>query len=188
VLRYFLYDHFEVHEDLNETKLNNVGARQMKNENICDWLRDAHAMEVQAEKFFSGQADRLKDFADLSSKLRSELTFIEANKMLLLGILKIHGSDTSTLKDTFGKFMGFEQNMAGTLVSDEPVKGILALHTFTQMAVGSYKILVAAADATNEAEIKKTCTTILESSERRAAWIEKELEGVTRTFLMAKAA
>lgn len=33
----------------------------MKNENICDWLRDAHAMETQAEKLFLGQAERLKD-------------------------------------------------------------------------------------------------------------------------------
>lgn len=160
----------------------------MKNENICDWLRDAHAMEMQAEKLFSGQADRLKDYPDLSSKLKDELTFIEANKMLLLGTLKIHGTDTSIIKDTFGKIMGFEQNMVGTMMSDEPVKGILAIHTFTQMAIGSYKILVAAADAAGEMEVKKTCNTILASSERRAAWIEKELDQVTRKFLIAKAA
>lgn len=160
----------------------------MKNENICDWLRDAHAMEEQAGKLFSGQAERLQDYADLSAKLKDELTFIEANKMMLYGTLKLLGSDTSTLKDAFGKLMGCEQNMAGIVVSDEPVKGILALHTFTQLAIGSYKILVAAADATGEADIKKTCTTILESSERRAAWIEKELDAVTRQFLTAKAA
>jgi ferritin-like metal-binding protein YciE len=145
-------------------------------------------MEEQAEKLFSGQAERLKNYTELSAKLKDELTFIEANKILLFGTLKLHGSNTSTVKDTFGKFLGFEQNMIGTLVSDEPVKGILVLHTFTQMAIGSYKILVAAADAMGEAEIKKTCATILESAERRAAWIEKELDAVTRTFLNTKAA
>ena len=160
----------------------------MKNSNICDWLRDAHAMEEQAEKLFSGQADRLSQYTELAAKLKDELTFIEANKLLLFGTLKLLGSDTSIIKDTVGKIIGFEQNMVGTMMSDEPVKGILALHTFTQMAIGSYKILVAAADATGEPEIKKTCTTILESSERRAAWIEKELDAVTRIFLTAKAA
>lgn len=84
--------------------------------------------------------------------------------------------------------MGFEQTMTGIMVSDEPVKGILALHTFTQMAIGSYKILVAAADSTGDQDVKKTCQTILDVSERRAAWIEKELDCVTRTFLTAKAA
>jgi ferritin-like metal-binding protein YciE len=160
----------------------------MKNENICDWLRDAHAMETQAEKLFLGQAERLKDYPELSAKLRDELTFIQANKMLVFATLKHLGSDTSFIKDTFGKFMGFEQTMAGIIVNDEPVKGILALHTFTQMAIGSYKILVAAADSTGDLDIKKTCETILEVSERRAAWIEKELDSVTRTFLTAKAA
>lgn len=160
----------------------------MKNTDLCDWLRDAHAMEEQAEKLFSGQSDRLKKYTDLSAKLRDEVTFIEANKTLLFATLKQLGSDTSVVKDTFGKILGFEQNMTGVFVNDEPVKGILALHTFTQMTIGSYKILVAAADAAGEAEIKKTCTTLLESSERRAAWIEKELDVVTRTFLTARAA
>jgi len=160
----------------------------MKNKDLCDWLRDAHAMEEQAGKLFCGQAERLKEYSDLAAKLKDEVTFIEANKILLFAILKKLGSDTSFVKDTFGKIMGFEQNMVGTLVSDEPVKGILALHTFTQMGLGSYKILVAAADAAGEADIKRTCTTILESLEKRAAWIEKELDGVTRTFLTAKAA
>lgn len=160
----------------------------MSNNNIFDWLRDAHAMEEQAEKLFRGQASRLKAHRDLSAKLEEEVTFIEANKMLLSDSLKKQGSRTSTVKDSFGKFMGFEQNMAGIVVSDEPVKGILALHTFSQMAVGSYKILVAATDATGKSDIKTTCEAILSSAERRAAWIEKELDSVTRTFMADKAA
>ena len=160
----------------------------MSNDNICDWLRDAHAMEEQAEKLFHGQASRLKAYSELSAKLEEEVTFIEANKMLLSDSLKKLGSCTSVVKDSFGKFIGFEQNMAGIMVSDEPVKGILALHTFSQMAVGSYKILVTATDATGKADIKSTCEAILSSAERRAAWIEKELDSVTRTFMADKAA
>lgn len=160
----------------------------MKNEHICDWLRDAHAMEQQAEKLFTGQSERLKDYAELSSKLKEELTFITANQIMTEALIKKLGSSTSLVKNSMAKFVAFEQNMSGTLVSDEPVKGILALHTFTQMAVGSYKVLVAAADATGEAEIKTTCETLLASSERRAAWIEKELNSVTRLFVAKEAA
>lgn len=160
----------------------------MTNKDVCDWLRDAHAMEEQAEILFAGQAERLKKYTELSTKLKDEITFIKANQLLLSERLKQLGSSVSVVKDTLGKIMGFEQNMAGIMVNDEPVKGILALHTFTQMAIGSYKILVAATDAAGEAEIKKTCETILASTEKRAAWIEKELDAVTRTFLTAKAA
>ena len=160
----------------------------MQNENICDWLRDAHAMEQQAEKLFVGQSERLRDYPELSLKLKEEVTFINANQALLSGLIKVLGTSTSVIKDSFAKFMAFEQNMSGMLVTDEPVKGILALHTFTQMAVGSYKILVAAADAIAEEDIKKTCETLLFSSERRAARIEKELDRVSRAFVTAKAA
>lgn len=160
----------------------------MSNDNICDWLRDAHAMEEQAEKLFRGQASRLKSYTELSAKLKEEVTFIEANKMLLSASLKKMGSCPSVLKDSFGKFMGFEQNMAGLMVNDEPVKGVLALHTFSQMAVGSYKILVAASDASGESTVKATCEAILSSAERRAAWVEEELDSVTRAFMGVKAA
>lgn len=160
----------------------------MKNEHVCDWLRDAHAMEQQAEKLFAGQAERLKDYVELSAKLKDELTYVTANQILLAGLVKKLGSSTSIFKDSVAKFVAFEQNMTGALMSDEPVKGILALHTFTQMAVGSYKILVSAADESGETDIKATCETLLASSERRAAWIESELNTITRTFLTAKAA
>ena len=160
----------------------------MKSEHICDWLRDAHAMEQQAEKLFSGQSERLKDYVELSTKLKDELTYVTANQILLAGLIKKLGSSTSIIKDSVAKFVAFEQNMRGALMSDEPVKGILALHTFTQMAVGSYKILVSAADEGGESDIKATCETLLASSQRRADWIERELDKVTRSFLTAEAA
>ncbi|MDO8908399.1 MAG: DUF892 family protein [Pseudohongiella sp.] len=158
----------------------------MNNQHVFDWLRDAHSMEEQAEKLFSGQAERLSDYKELSARLKEEVNSIEENKALLSKGLKQRGGNTSLAKDSFAKIMGFEQNMAGKMVSDEPVKGVLALYSFTQMAVGSYRILVAAADATSDTDLKSVCQTLLSSSERRAAWIEKELEPVTRTFLNAE--
>lgn len=160
----------------------------MSNEHICDWLRDAHAMEEQAENLFAGQADRLKKYPELSAKLKDEVTYIKANQVLLLAKIQQFGSSTSSVKDTVGKVVATAQNLSGILMSDEPVKGILALHTFTQMAIGSYKILIAAANAAGESEVKTTCENILASVEKRAAWIDTELSAVTQAFLKAKAA
>ncbi|MES2675871.1 MAG: DUF892 family protein [Pseudomonadota bacterium] len=160
----------------------------MSNQNIRDWLRDAHAMEEQAESLFAGQAERLKKYPELAAKLNDELTFIKANQILLLDKIRTLGGSVSIVKDTVGKLMAGAQNMSGIMVSDEPVKGILALHTFTQMAIGSYKVLVAACDAEGEAEVRETCATMLASVERRAVWLNQELDAVTRAFLTAKAA
>lgn len=158
------------------------------NENIRDWLRDAHAMEEQGEKLFSGQAERLGDYPGLSAKLQTEVNYIKEHQRMLSMRIDQVGASTSIIKDVAGKVMASAQNFSGIMVSDEPVKGILALHTFTQMAIGSYKILVSAAEASGDADTKGICQSILDHTENRAAWIETELDSVTRTFLTDKAA
>lgn len=157
-------------------------------DNICDWLRDAHAMEEQGEKLFSGQAERLKDYPGLGLKLETECNAIREHQKLLSARMEQLGSSNSTIKDVAGKFMAAAQNFSGLMVSDEPVKGILALHTFTQMAIGSYKILIAAAQASADVETERVCQTLLEHHSQRSRWIEGELDSVTRTFLTEKAA
>lgn len=152
-------------------------------ENIRDWLRDAHAMEEQAETLFSGQAERLKDGYGISAKLESELHNVKENQVLLSARIQQLGSSKSVIKDTAAKMVAAAQNISGLAVSDEPVKGVLALYTFTQMAIGSYKILMAAADAVNDIETRQICETILRNTELRAQWLEPELTNITKMFL-----
>lgn len=152
-------------------------------ETIRDWLRDAHAMEEQAEKLFSGQAERLKYFYGITTQFEAELDFIREHKILLSARIQQLGSGPSMIKDAAAKVMAGAQNLSGIAVNDEPVKAILALYTHTQMGVASYKILIAAAQATHDAETQRICEIILNHTETRAQWIEKELESVTRTFL-----
>lgn len=159
----------------------------MHNEYVGDWLRDAHAMEKQAEKLFADQAERQKEYATLAGKLREEARLATQNQTLLSGLIDKLGSSTSTLKDAAAKFVAFEQTMTGMLMSDEPVKGVLALYTFSHMAVGSYQILVAAADTCRELDIRTACESLLTTSERRTAWLTAELQPVTREFLAREA-
>lgn len=161
---------------------------QYRTEDICDWLRDAHAMEEQAEQLFSGQAKRLESYGGLKTRLQTELQYIRENQTLLSNRIEQLGTSKSIVKDTAGKVVAAAQNILGMVMTDEPVKGILALHTFTQMEIGSYKILVAAADAVQDMETRQICQNILNNTEKRAAWIEKELDAVTKNFLATKAA
>lgn len=157
-------------------------------EDICDWLRDAHAMEKQAEKLFSGQAARLEDFPGLRTRLESELGYIKKYQALLALRIEALGSSTSIIKDTAANIVAVMQNASGLIVTDDPVKGILALHTFTQMAIGSYEILVAAAEELGDEETKRICQSILNHMETRAIWMKAELDVVTKKFLTSKAA
>lgn len=159
-----------------------------KIEDFSDWLRDAHAMEEQAEQLFSGQADRFDDYPSIGNRLQAEAERSKEFQRLLTAQIEKLGTSTSTIKDVAGKVVATAQNLVGTLMTDEPVKGVLALHTFVQMEIGSFKILKAAASASNKEDIATICNTVLEQLTARASWLDEELDDVTRTFLARKAA
>lgn len=153
-------------------------------ESIRDWLRDAHAMETHAEQLFSTQSDRLKNYPGLQAKIESELVHIVENQVLLSIRMQQLGSSSSIIKDAAAKLFAGFQNMSVLAVSDEPVKGMLSIHTFTQLAIGSYKILVTAANTTGDNETRIVCEALLNQAQVRANWIERELDSVTRAYLL----
>lgn len=157
-------------------------------EDIRDWLRDAHALEEHGEKLFTGQGNRLEGFPELQTQLKAEISVFRENQRRISVRIQQLGSSSSILKDAAAKLVAGAQNLSGIAVSDEPVKGILALHTFAQLAVGSYKILVAAAETAQDETTQQISQTILNQAEARAKWLNTELEAVTKRFLTAKAA
>jgi ferritin-like metal-binding protein YciE len=137
---------------------------------------------------FSGQGERLDGYPELQSRLKAEANIFKESQRLLSDRMEQLGSSTSILKNAAAKIVAGAQNLSGIAVSDEPVKGILALHTFAQFAIGSYKILVAAAEATQDESTRQLSQTLLNQAEARAKWLNTELESVTKRFLTAKAA
>lgn len=156
--------------------------------NMLDWLRDAHAMEEQAEQLFSGQAKRFKDYPSLAQQFEVESANVRTHQRALSIRIQQLGGEISVVKDTAGKIMAAGQNFMGMLMTDEPVKGILALYTFTHMGIASYLILIAAAEGTQDEETRNLCKSILEHHRARAEWLEKHLGTITEQYLVRAAA
>ena len=156
--------------------------------NMLDWLRDAHAMEEQAEQLFSGQAKRFKDSPSLAQQFEVETANVRTHQRALSIRIQQLGGEISVVKDTAGKLIAAGQNLMGMLMTDEPVKGILALYTFTHMGIASYLILIAAAEAANDEETRSLSKSILEHHRARAEWLEKHLSPITEQYLAAHAA
>src|SRR5690606_42071490 len=74
------------------------------------------------------------------------------------------GEQHSTLKDTGAKVMAFAQSLSGVVVSDEVVKGAMALYVFTQMEICSYKILAEAAAVRIDRESTRLNSSHVKSS------------------------
>lgn len=152
-------------------------------DNLMDWLRDAHAMEEQAEKMLSATADRLEHYPELKARILQHLDETKQQATLVRGCIERRGGDTSVTKDAMAKIMAMAQGMSGMFVSDEVVKASLASYAFEHMEIASYKALIAAAEMVGDEETKRVCEQILPQEEAMAQWLADHLPGTVKQFL-----
>jgi ferritin-like metal-binding protein YciE len=152
-------------------------------ERLLQWLRDAHAMEEQAEQMLSSQAKRLENYPQLRERIEQHLQETRRQAERVRGCIERHGSSKSAIKDMTGKVVAVGQGLSGLFVGDEVVKGSLADYTFEHMEIASYKILIGAADEVGDSETKRVCQEILREEEAMASWLEQNLPSLTKEYL-----
>ncbi|MGN6313331.1 MAG: ferritin-like domain-containing protein [Rhodanobacteraceae bacterium] len=155
-------------------------------EKLADWLRDAHAMEMQAETMLKGQAARLKNYPQLKARIEQHITETQRQARDVAQCLKSMGEDTSALKDTGGKALAMMQAMGGVVMGDEVIKGTLVGYSFEHMEIAAYTVLIAAAEAAGEREVASVCERILGEEQAMAAWLSAHTPEVVRTYLSRK--
>ncbi|TDW35771.1 ferritin-like metal-binding protein YciE [Rhizobium azibense] len=152
-------------------------------DNLVAWLRDAHAMEKQAETMLKAQYERIKNYPDLKARIGQHLEETRQQAKSLETCLNQIGGGSSTIKDMAGKITAFGQGLSGLFVSDEIIKGSLASYTFEHFEIASYRILIAAAEFAGDRQTKAVCEGILKEEIAMAKWLEDNLSGVTEAFL-----
>jgi len=152
-------------------------------ERLMEWLRDAHAMEEQAETMLDGLTRRLEHYPDLRQRVEEHLEETRRQADRLEGCIKRRGSSTSLIKTATGKIVGLGQAISGLFVADEVVKGSMASYTFEHMEIAAYKTLIAAAEQVGDAETQRVCEGILREEEAMAEWLGDNLESVVHQYL-----
>jgi ferritin-like metal-binding protein YciE len=152
-------------------------------ETFLSWLRDAHAMEEQAEQVLSSLARRIDDYPDLKSQIERHLEVTRKQAERLRGCIERRKGAPSAIKGTMAKMLGVAQGLSGLFVGDEVVKGVLATYTFEHMEIASYRILIAAAGKVGDSETKKVLEESLREEEEMAKWLEQHFDPVTLQFL-----
>ncbi|WP_311065410.1 ferritin-like domain-containing protein [Halomonas sp. DWK9] len=148
-----------------------------------NWLRDAHAMEKQAEEMLKAQAKRIDHYPALRARIDQHLHETERQSEKLERVMSELGIDTSAMKDMGGKLTAFGQSLGGMMAGDEVVKGGIASYAFECFEIANYKALIAAAELANQPNVARVCREILEEEEAMADWLEQHLDDTTRTFL-----
>lgn len=150
---------------------------------MVDWLRDAHAMEVQAETMLKKQLDRIEHYPDLTARIEQHITETQNQAKLVEECLKRYDASYSGVKDLGAKVTAMGQAMGGMFVGDEVVKGVQASYVFENLEIASYKILIAAAEIAGDSETKSTCERILKEEIAMAEWLSDYMPKVTQEFL-----
>jgi ferritin-like metal-binding protein YciE len=152
-------------------------------DNLMDWLRDAHAMEVQAEKMLTATASRIENYPEFKTRLERHAVETRGQIDRLKACIERRGGDTSTLKDLAGRFAAMAQGASGLFVSDEIVKAALATYTFKHGEIASYRSLIAAAETLGDTQTVQACQASLPEEEAMAAWLAEQIPLLTRQFL-----
>ena len=152
-------------------------------DNLLDWLRDAHAMEMQAETMLKAQASRLEHYPDLQRRIEQHITETQGQAQALQSRIEALGSDTSAMKDMGGKAMAAMQGFGGMFATDEVIKGSMASYAFEHFEMSAYLALIEAARVVGDAETERVCQDILQQEKDMAQWLEQNLPATTRRFL-----
>jgi ferritin-like metal-binding protein YciE len=152
-------------------------------ERLMQWLRDAHAMEKQAEKMLSALAGRIESYPQLKKKIKSHLEETKEQAERLESCIERRGGDTSLLKDAGAQVVAMAQGFSGIFAGDEVIKGSLASYTFEHMEIASYRILITAAEEAGDTQTVRVCRKILNEEEAMANWLLENIEPLTREYM-----
>jgi ferritin-like metal-binding protein YciE len=135
---------------------------------LDQWLRDAHAMEQQAETMLSSQAGRIENYPELKQRIEQHLRETQSQRERIETCLQRRGTSTSGAKDLAAKFTAMMQGLSGTVMGDEVAKGAMASYTFEHFEISAYKILIASAELAGDTETARVCKEICDEEERMA--------------------
>ena len=150
---------------------------------LMQWLRDAHAMEMQAVQMLSGMAGRIKSYPMLQARIEQHIEETKNQASMIERCITARGGDTSKMKDAAAQLLATAQALSGMFAGDEVMKGSLAGYTFEHMEIASYRILIAAAEALGDQQTAMTCRQILQEEEAMAEWLAENIGPLTKEFL-----
>lgn len=159
-----------------------------KRDQFIQWVRDAHAMEKQAETMLNAQSNRIEKYPELRSRIEQHLTETQSQSRRLEECLSSLGESTSTVKDTAGTMTAVAQGIGGMFVGDEVVKGAMAGYTFEHFEISAYNALIAAAEECGEPQAAELFRDIRREEEAMAASLAELLPGVTAQYLQREEA
>jgi UDP-glucose 4-epimerase len=134
---------------------------------LLAYLRDAHALEGQAEELLKASAERVGD-AHLEATFRDHLEETQRHRERVAGLLEERGARPSVVKDAVLKAGGLNLSAFFGAQPDSTTKLAGFAFAFEHLEVAAYELLQRVAARIGDEEVVVTAGEIL-AEERRAA-------------------
>ena len=138
-------------------------------EHYHDWLRDAHAMEKQAESMLESMASRIDNYPELRARIEQHLSETKNQIVQLETILDRNDISRSVIKDSMSKMAALGQSIGGI---------------FEQFEIACYTSLLAAAKNAGDTASIPTIEAILNEEKQMADWLIQNIPQTTEKFLI----
>lgn len=150
------------------------------NELLTTWLNDAYSMEKSMIPVLENHAKDAKDHPDVEAMDRRHAEQTRRHAELVEQCLDRLGESPSKTKSAMGSIMGRFQAIGTSPFRDELTKNFIQDYAAEQFEIASYKALIAAARASGQEDIARTCEQILSEEEEMASWLDKHMASAVR--------
>ena len=153
-------------------------------EHYHDWLRDAHAMEKQAESMLESMASRIDNYPDVRARIEQHINETKRQITLLEEILDRNDISRSVLKDSMSKMAALGQSIGGMFPSDEIVKGVDQRLCFRNSLKSPAIPPARGGEKAGDTASIPAIETILAEEREMADWLIRHIPQTTEQFLL----
>ena len=146
-------------------------------------LRNAHALEAQADQLLSRQVERIQNYPAMRERLQRHIQETRQQSQRLERILEAHGTSQSTLKDLATSFLGNMAAMAHIPAQDEILKDSFANYAFEHYEIATYQALIEMAQQAGDQQGAALLQESLREEEAMAEWAGQSLPEVVHTYI-----
>ncbi|AHX13228.1 hypothetical protein CH75_08280 [Dyella jiangningensis] len=151
---------------------------------LIDWIRNAHAMEVQSEELLVSQLRRIEHYPDLRDRLKLHRDETRSQRAILEDLLHDYRTTPSAWREAGVRLMALGQNMFQVASNDEVVKGAIMLASFERMEMSVYRALSTAAQVAGETALVDIFDRLYGQEQAMATWHDEHLADLVRQFVV----
>ena len=146
-------------------------------------LRNQHAVETQAIGTIQNELPRTKDYPELHARMQADKDRSTEQAARLDRLLSQHGSSASLAKEAVTGTVAPVAGFMHAFASDEVLKDVLAAVGYKAYEIGSYKVLIALAEAAGATGDVAVLKQSMQEEQEMGDWLGSHLPSFVTTYL-----